>query len=297
MSRTVPSALWQCDAVTLAELIRTRQVSAREVVDAHLARMEAVNPRLNAIVLPLAASARAAAQEADAAIRRGERLGPLHGVPISIKVNIDQAGCPTDNGVVAYRDNIASEDSPTVRNFKRAGAIILGRTNTPAYSMRWFTANDLHGATLNPWNEAHTPGGSSGGAASSVASGMVPIGHGNDIAGSVRYPAYCCGLVGLRPTHGRVPAYNPSLGIGRPLSAQLMAVQGPLTRSTRDARVALEVMAQADVNDPKWVDAPLRGAPSARPIRVAMVEDPAGRGVQPQIAAAVRQAAAWLEDA
>lgn len=235
MSQESQGALWQRDAVELSHLIRTRQVSSREVIDAHLERIEAVNPMLNAVVFSLAAEARSAADAADHAIARGDALGPLHGVPVTTKVNTDQAGCPTDNGAVAFKDKIAEHDSPTVANLKKAGAIVIGRTNTPAFSMRWLTENTLHGPTLNPWNTNHTAGGSSGGAASSVASGMAPIGQGNDIAGSVRYPAYCCGLVGVRSSYGRAPSFNPMAASGRAISSQLMAVQGPLTRSVRDA--------------------------------------------------------------
>lgn len=147
MSPDRQDALWRRDAVELAHLIRTRQVSSRDVIDAHLERIEAVNPNLNAIVLTLEAEARAAADAADRALARGDELGPLHGVPVTTKVNTDQAGYPTDNGVVALKDKMAEMDSPTVANLKKAGAIVIGRTNTPAFSMRWLTENDLHGVT------------------------------------------------------------------------------------------------------------------------------------------------------
>lgn len=297
MNQASQDALWQRDAFELSHLIRTGQVSSREVVDAHLDRIEAVNSRLNAIVLTLAEEARAAADAADRALARGEALGPLHGVPVTTKVNTDQVGCPTDNGVVAFKDKVATHDSPTVANFKKAGAIIIGRTNTPAFSMRWLTENALHGPTLNPWNDKHTAGGSSGGAASSVAAGMAPIGQGNDIAGSVRYPAYCCGLIGVRPSYGRAPSFNPMAPSGRAISSQLMAVQGPLTRSVRDARVALAVMSASDPNDTRWVDVPLEGADPVRPIRVALVPNPAGRGAGQAAQDAVKAAGAWLANA
>src|SRR5205823_9842212 len=141
---------------------------------------------------------------------RRETLGLLHGVPITIKVNTDQAGCPTDNGVVAFRDNIAATDSPVVANFKRAGAVIIGRTNTPAFSMRIFADNALHGRTLNPRDPALSAGGSGGGAGAAVATGICPIAHGNDIGRSVRIPALYNGVVGLRVSLGRIPSYNPS---------------------------------------------------------------------------------------
>lgn len=289
--------LWNLDAVALADRIRRREISAREVVDAHLDRMAAVNPQLNAVVLALPEQARAEADAADRALARGDTAGPLHGVPVTIKVNTDQEGCPTDNAVVALKDMVAERDSPTTANLRKAGAIVIGRTNTPCLSMRWMTENSLHGNTINPWHPARTPGGSSGGAGAATAAGIAPINQGNDIAGSVRYPAYCCGVVGLRPTLGRVPARNYSSPKPRPISAQLMAVQGPLTRTVRDARLALRAMAAGDPGDARWVDAPLEGPPPPTPIRVALVPDPAGRGVQPAIRESVQQAGSWLADA
>lgn len=288
---------WRLDAVELADLIRRRDASAREVVDAHIERMEAVNPQLNAVVLNLAEQARAEADAADAAVARGEAIGPLHGVPVTIKVNTDQKGCPTDNSVAAFKDLVAERDSPTVENFRKAGAVVIGRTNTPSFSMRWLTENELHGNTLNPWDAGRTAGGSSGGAGSATAAGIAPINQGNDIAGSVRYPAYCCGVVGLRPSYGRVPAQNFTSTKPRPITSQLMSVQGPLTRTVRDARLALRVMAAGHDSDPRWVDAPLEGSRPAVPIRVALVPDPDGRGAQPAVQDSVRQAGRWLSAA
>ena len=286
---------WTLDATELADHIRMRKVSAREAVTSVLARMDAVNSTLNAVVLPLHESALAAADAADVAVARGAALGVLHGVPITTKCNTDQIGCPTDNGVAAYRDLIATQDNPLIGKLKRAGAIIVGRTNTPAHSMRWFTDNALHGLTKNPWHPEITPGGSSGGAASAVAAGIGAIGQGNDIAGSIRYPAYCCGVAGLRPTHGRVPAMNATSAGARPITAQLMAVNGPLARRVRDLRLGLEAMAGFDVMDPRSVDMPLRFAPVAR--RVAMVAHWPGTTLHPAVAAAVRAAGVALMDA
>lgn len=288
---------WRMDGADVARLIRLGRISCREVIDSVLARLEAVNPAINAVVLPLAAEARAAAEAADRAVRRGDRLGPLHGVPVTTKVNVDQRGCPTDNGVVANKELIAAEDNPVVANLRRAGAIVVGRTNTPAYSMRWFTDNALHGATLNPWNPAHTPGGSSGGAGAAVAAGIGAIAHGNDIAGSVRYPAYCCGVVGLKPGYGRIPSHNGTSTAKRLISSALMAVQGPLARRVKDVRLGFAAMAVPDPRDPRCVDMPLVGAPPPRPIRVALVADPGRRGVDPAIAAAVRRAGLYLTEA
>lgn len=291
---------WRWDGTRLAEAIARCEVSAREVVEACLARTRQMNPALNAVTVDLSAAAREAADLADAAVARGDALGPLHGVPVLIKENVDQAGCATTNGVPAFRDVMATDDSPVVANLRAAGAILAGRTNTPGFSFRLDTDNDLRGRTDNPWSARHTPGGSSGGASSAVAAGMAPIAHGNDIAGSVRYPAYCCGLAGLRPSFGRIPAFNPSATAERGLSAQILSVQGPLARSVRDIRLALGAMAARDARDPWWVPAPLAGPPPARPIRVAVVTDPdalAGEPLHPTVAASLRQAAQWLADA
>ena len=289
--------LWRWDAVDLAAAIRTRRISSREATRAVLERLAAVNPALNAVTVLLADQALAAADRADAAVRGGDALGPLHGVPVTIKENVDQEGAATANGVPAFKDVIATSDSPPVANLKRAGAVIVGRTNTPAFSLRWDTDNELRGRTFNPWNRRHTPGGSSGGAAASLAVGIAPIGHGNDLGGSIRYPAYCCGVAGIRPTLGRVPAYNQTAADERPPGTQLMSVQGPLARRVRDVRLALAAMSARDPRDPWWAQVPLLGEPVARPIRVALTVDPAKQGVHADVAAAVRDAGNALANA
>jgi len=290
--------LWQLDATDLACLIRTGQASAREAVDSVLARLHKVNPAINAVVRVLDQEARAQAETADAARARGHALPPLHGVPVTTKINVDQTGLPTDNGVVPLKDLIAKEDSPVVANLKHAGAIIVGRTNAPAFSMRIFTDNALHGRTLNARDPSVTPGGSSGGAGAATAAGIGPIAHGNDIGGSVRIPAYCNGVVGLRTGFARIPSFNPTAtATGRPIGAVLMAVQGPLTRTVRDARLALEVMARGDRRDWRWNDVPMRGPSPARPIKVAIVPEVPGGKNHPAQVAAVRQAGKHLQAA
>jgi amidase len=201
----VTGELWRLDATELVRLIRLGRVSSREATQSCLSRLRSVNPAINAVVRVLEKEAFAAAAAADEAQARGEVLGPLHGVPVTTKVNTDQAGCPTDNGVVAFRDNIAVQDSPVVANLKSAGAIVIGRTNTPAFSMRIFADNALHGRTLNPRDPALSAGGSSGGAGATVATGIGSIAHGNDIGGSVRIPALYNGVFGLRVS----PAASP----------------------------------------------------------------------------------------
>jgi amidase len=240
------------------------------------------------------------ADRADRASRGGRAARPLHGVPVTIKENVDQQGCATTNGVVAFRDLIAAADCPAVANLKSAGAIIIGRTNTPAFSFRIDTVNDLRGRTYNPWSKTHTPGGSSGGAASSVAAGITPLAHGTDIAGSIRFPAYACGIAGIRPSFGRVPSYNPTQVAERSLSSQLMSVQGPLARSVADLRLGLAAMAARDARDPWWVPAPLDGPAPPKPMRVAVVTaaaDLAGSKLHPHVSAAIANAARWLADA
>ncbi|MGH6628034.1 MAG: amidase family protein [Burkholderiaceae bacterium] len=289
-------ALWRLSAVDLARAIRNREVSAREATQSVLDRIADVNPRINALVELMPEEALAAADEADRALAKGGAIGPLHGVPISIKVNVDTAGHATTDGIVAAKDNIAKTDSPLVKSLREAGAVIVGRNNTPAFSLRWFTDNDLHGRTLNPFDAGRTPGGSSGGAAAAVAMGMGAIAHGNDYGGSIRYPAWACGVVGLRTTVGRVPSYKASAP-NRIISNQMMSVQGPLTRTVEDARLALGIMAQGSPLDPNWVPAPLEYPDTNRPLRVAVFKRHAAYDVDPTVAAAIEQAAQWLEAA
>src|SRR3954454_13979866 len=256
MEGTTPEAtggadeLWRWSATQLAQGIAAGQISAREATESCLGRIDAVNPSLTALVEVSREEALQAAEDADRRTASGAELGPLHGVPVAIKVNSDQKGHATTNGVVAFKDNIATTDSPQVASLRRSGAIFVGRSNTPAFSYRWFTTNDLHGRTLNPWSAAHTPGGSSGGAAAAVASGMVPLAQGNDIGGSIRYPAHACGIVGLRPSVGRLAHSLYPPGQDQALSTQMMAVDGPLAHSIDDVRLFSAGMAAG--TDPRY---------------------------------------------
>ena len=244
--------LWKLDATETVSLISSKKVSARSVVESHLSRLDEVNPKINAITQPIKNKALKMADLADDMVSNKESLGPLHGVPITIKDNVDVAGQTSPNGVAAMKDIIASADSPVVSNLLKAGAIPIGRTNTPEFSLRWHTGNPLFGDTLNPWDENLTPGGSSGGAAASLASGIACIAHGNDLGGSLRYPAYCCGLTTIKPSQGVIPAFNPTAKEDRPLFMQLMSTQGPIGRSVEDVRLALSVMVRQDIRDPWW---------------------------------------------
>jgi len=289
--------LWQLSACTLADHIRARECSAVEAMDAILARADTCNPALNAIVYPRFEVARERAREADAATARGESWGPLHGVPVTIKENVDVAGMPTPNGVPAFEGVVAPDDSPVVRNLRAAGAIVIGRTTTPEFSMRATTDSPLHGRTRNPWHADASAGGSSGGAGAAAAAGMGPIHHGNDIGGSLRIPAFACGVCTVKPTFGRVPVFNPSASAERGLLAQLMSVQGALCREVRDVRLATAVMAQGDARDPWWVPVPFEGPPIEGPIRVAFTKNAHGYPMHPGIAQTLDRAARVLEAA
>jgi amidase len=286
--------LWRLSAAEIAALIGSKKISAKEAATAALARLEAVNPAINAVVDHRPEDVLAQAGAVDAAIARKEALGPLTGVPVTVKVNIDQQGFATTNGLKLQRDVVASSNSPVIDNLRKAGAVIVGRTNCPAFSYRWFTTNLLHGDTKNPRDPGITPGGSSGGAGAAVAAGIGHIAHGTDIAGSIRYPAYACGVHGLRPTVGRVAAFNAALP-ERTIGAQISAVSGPLARTIGDLRIALGAMSGRDARDPWWVPAPLEGP--AMPRRAALCLQPDGLETAADVKAAVADAGKRLERA
>src|ERR1700720_4242492 len=286
--------LWRLPAAELAGLIRSKKVSAKEAASSGLARLDAANPSINAVVDHRPDDVLAQADAIDAAIARNDDIGPLAGVPVTVKVNIDQEGFATTNGLKLQRDVIAATNSPVIDNLRKAGAVILGRTNCPAFSYRWFTTNLIHGDTKNPRDPGITPGGSSGGAGAAVAAGIGHIAHGTDIAGSIRYPAYACGVHGLRPTMGRIAAFNASLP-ERTIGPQISAVSGPLARTIGDLRIALEAMSGRDVRDPWWVPAPLVGP--AMPKRAALCLRPDGLETVAEVKAAVADAGKRLQRA
>ncbi len=286
--------LWRLGAADIANQVANREISAIEVTEHSLQRLQAVNPAINAVVQQMPEAALAAAAAVDDAIAAGKPPGELAGVPVTIKVNIDQRDFANTNGIRIQQDHVAEQDSPVVTNLRNAGAIIVGRTNTPSFSMRWFTRNSLHGHTLNPRNAKLTPGGSSGGAAAAVAAGICALGHGTDIAGSIRYPAYACGLHGIRPSFGRIPAINLSLP-DRHIGAQITAVSGPIARSIEDLRLGLEAMSVGSELDPWWVPAPLVQTPASK--RVALCVSPDGLEVTDAVETALREAADQLAEA
>ena len=287
--------IWQLSATQLAEQIRQRNLSSREIVRAHLDRIESINSSVNAITCVLAETALADADVADRALATNSDVGPLHGVPITVKENIDVLGSATTNGVCALAQAMPSADAPVIGHLKAAGAIILGRTNMPDFGMRWHTDNDLHGPTINPWIPNRTPGGSSGGEAAALATGMSPLGIGNDMGGSTRQPAVNCGVMGLRPTTGRVSRTLSTIFESPPLYyEQIACVNGPMARSVDDLQLALSVMQQPDLSDPIWTPSPISINNGEEPCRIGLIRDPWGDGLSVGVAQALDAAAETL---
>ena len=284
-------------AVELAAMIRARAVTSTEVVEAHLARIAEVNPTVNAVTVTLASEARSAAEAVDRAVAAGTTLGRLAGVPFTIKENIDVAGSATTWGVAALDGQIATLDAPAVARLREAGAIPLARTNMADFAFRWHTESGVAGHTVNPWDSARTPGGSSGGEAVALATGMTPLGLGNDLGGSLRIPSQMCGTAALRPTQGRIADAAVTEPSTPPISIQLLNCQGPMARRVADLRLALDILSAPDTRDPRWTPAPLEGPPRTAPIRVAVVRDPLGAGIDPHVRAGVDRTADWLADA
>jgi aspartyl-tRNA(Asn)/glutamyl-tRNA(Gln) amidotransferase subunit A len=235
----------------MGDLVRRREVSPGEVVEAHLARIERVGPKLGAFITVMADEARKAAADADAEIARGRHRGPLHGVPIGVKDIFDTAGVLTTHGSSFYRDNVPAADADSVRRLREAGAVLIGKCNTHEFAAGSTTNNPWYGACRNPWNLERSPGGSSGGSASAVAAFLCAGATGTDTGGSIRSPAHCCGIVGLKPTHGRVSLrgiYPNAWSLDHP---------GPITRTVRDAALLLHAMAGHDPHDPTSADLPV----------------------------------------
>jgi amidase len=285
------NALWQLNAVEQGTLLGKREVSAVEVVSAHLERIEAVNPDVNAIVTLVPERALEEAARADEAAKRGEPLGPLHGLPMAIKDLVDTAGIRTTYGSPIYRDHVPDVDAALVRRLRSAGAIVVGKTNTPEFGAGSQTFNPIFGATRNPYDLALTPGGSSGGAAAAVATGMLPLADGSDLGGSLRNPASFCGVVGLRPTPGRV-AEPERDDLWDPLS-----VSGPIGRTVADVALLLGALAEPEADVPLGLGAWSRPALDAdvSGLRVAWSPDLGGLPVDPAVTAALEGARPTLE--
>ncbi|NOD84024.1 amidase family protein [Ruegeria sp. HKCCD6119] len=289
--------IWRLSATDLTTLTRRGDLSATEAVRASIERMDEVNPGLNAVVEDLREQALERAEALDNARAGGKPTGPLHGVPVTIKVNVDQKGHATTNGVVALKDVIAPDDAPVVSNLLKAGAVVVGRTNTPEFSFRADTDNPLYGRTHNPWGRHISPGGSSGGAGVAVMAGIGALAHGNDIGGSLRFPAAANGAVTVKPGLGRVPAWNPSQKVERGLLAQSMSVQGLITRSAADLHLSMPSLIAADARDPFHVPMPWRGPDPDAPVKVAFTKNTFGYALHPEVEKALDTARDALTDA
>ena len=275
-------------ASQIAEQVRNRKISPVEIVKAHLARIEKLNPKINAFVHLDEERALQQARDAEAAVMQGRELGSLHGVPISIKSSIDVAGMRCEAGTKLRAGYVASADAPLVTRLRNAGAIVLGVTNTPELLMAWETDNLLYGRTNNPWDLSRTAGGSSGGEAAAIASGCSAGGVGSDGGGSIRVPAHFCGICGLKPTPGRIPAtghYPQSVG---PFA--LLGVLGPMARTVADLKLLFEAMQGPDIGDPSAAPVPLRWPSSAelKKLRIGYFEDDGRTPVTPETRTAVR---------
>lgn len=289
--------LWQLSATDLAAQTRTGAVTAEAAVGATVARMRAVNPGLNAVVTDLGDQALERARDLDRARAGGAEPGALHGVPVTIKINVDQKGQASSNGIPALKDLIAPGDAPLVERLQEAGAVVIGRTNTPEFSFRADTDNPLFGRTHNPWGRHVSAGGSSGGAGSAVMAGIGALAHGNDIGGSLRFPASANGAVTVKPGLGRVAVFNPSASAERGMLAQQMSCQGLIVRAARDLHLAMPAMVAPDPRDPWHVPLPWRGAALEGPIRVGWTTETFGFDLHPEVAAALDAARAALTDA
>ena len=265
------------------------------MVTAHLERIAQVNDDVNAVVEVRPDEVLAAADAADNVLKAGEPLGALHGVPFTVKINLDVAGYATSEGATALKGFVATGDAPTVEKMRAAGAVVLARTNMPDFGLRMNTESSLFGATHNPWRRGYTAAGSSGGEAASIAAGMSPIGLGNDVGGSLRNPAYCCGIASIKPSRGRVAHGNPSAVVEQPIHSQIMYAEGVLARHVSDVRRGLEVIMGAHRSDPQSIDVPLHGAPVSK--RVALVVEPPGGATDRDVAEGVRVAGRALEAA
>ena len=262
------------------------------MVEAHLSRIEEVNGYLGAVTVTLRESALAAADACD----RSDPTGPFHGVPFTVKENLDCMGSATTHGIPVLRDALPFSDAPAVARMKAAGAIPIARTNQSEMGLRLCTVNPLRGRTLNPFDRKLTVGGSSGGDAAAVATGMTPLGLGNDMGGSLRIPAQCCGIAALKPTSGRVPHAASLEPRDFGLAAQIMLVHGPLARSVADLRLCLSILAGRDIRDPRSVDVPLeRTKPHER--RAALITRLPGAPLQASAVSAIERAGEFLRAA
>ena len=293
----ITTEITSLSASEIAELVRARQLSPVEAVESHLARIEKLHPKINAFVELDTDRALRQARAAEASVMRNDQLGALHGVPISIKSSMRVAGMKCEAGTKLRRGVTASRDAPLVERLRHAGAIVLGTTNTPELLMAWETDNLLYGRTNNPWDLTRTAGGSSGGEAAAIASGCSAGGVGSDGGGSIRVPAHFCGIAGLKPTPGRIPAtghFPQSVG---PFA--LLGVVGPMARTISDLKILFEVIQGADIGDPSAAPVPVRWPSNSalKKVRIGYFEGDDRTPVTVETRAGVKKAAEALRSA
>ncbi|MBN1412503.1 MAG: DUF2239 family protein [Spirochaetales bacterium] len=287
---------WELSASDLALEITKGKLTALAVMDAHLNRIRQVNKRLNAVTTLFDEEARNAAKELDLRIAKGEKPGPLAGIPFTVKENMDVAGYPTTHGVPAFKQVVPPADAPIVKKLRDAGAIPIGHTNLPDLSLRFHTNSQLYGPTLNPWDPGLTPGGSSGGEGAAIATGMSAFGLGNDAGGSIRLPALFNGITGLKPGYGRLPSDRSIGPRDTMLASQIIPVDGILARSVKDLFLIFSLLAGPDPRDPRAVPSPVIGQAPIKPIRVAVAKDPGNKGVHPDSVQSIKRAAGVLAE-
>ena len=283
--------LWQLSAAKIAKMVSNKEISAEEVAKSHLERIDEVNPVLNALTI-VEREATSKAKTFD----QGARSGKLSGVAFTSKINVDHAGYPTDDGVSFLAGDIATETTTTVRGLEEAGATMMGRSNAPALAFRIHTGNELHGETFNPFDKAITPGGSSGGAGVAVATGMCAVAQGNDIGGSIRWPAFCNGIYGLRPSMGRMNVMRVNTAAPRFASSMMMSTNGPLARTVDDLWLAFEAMSHATSDDPRTTPVALTGMEKPTSKKVALITSD-GHAISDETKQALQIAGKHLEDA
>ena len=290
------SELWKMNASEIVQLVKERKVSCRETVQAHIDRIKEINPGINAITVLLEEQALDMADNEDKKLARGEKVLPLQGIPFTVKENIDLTGSATSLGTSTMKDKEPDEDAPLIVQLKEAGAIPIARTNLSEFALRPHTENKLRGATLNPWNNYVTPGGSSGGDAVAVSTGMAPLGIGNDYGGSLRLPAQLNGISTIKPSSGRVPDH---LSVTQPeplITTQFFLAQGPLARCIDDLKLALYNMSCYDGRDPHWTPADFFNVNIKSTVKIAAVYEPGGKKVEPEVREGIGASAQILID-
>ncbi len=290
------SELWKMNASEIVQLVKDRKVSCREIVQAHIDRIKEINPGINAVTVLLEEQALNMADNEDKKLARGKKVSPLQGIPFTVNEKIDLIGSATSLGTSTMKDKEPDEDAPLIVQLKEAGAIPIARTNLSEFALRPHTENELRGATLNPWNNYVTPGGSSGGDAVAVSTGMAPLGIGNDYGGSLRLPAQLNGISTIKPSSGRVPDHLSVTQTEPLITTQFFLAQGPFARCIDDLKLALYNMSSYDGRDPHWTPADFFNVNIKSMVKIAAVYEPGGKKVEPEVREGIGASAQILID-